>query len=154
MVRIARTGPRMLAVALLAMVSTNFLLAQTTVGTGRVVGAVNDPSGAVIRSAKIKVTNTATAQVIELATNSSGSFNSGALIPGNYKVQISAVGFGSLEVSTIVLLGNTSTVNVTLQIGPETHVVEVQSSEIRVNTEQPTVQGVLDEHQIENLPVK
>jgi hypothetical protein len=135
------------------MVSTDILLAQTTVGTGSIVGAVTDPSGAVISGAKIKVTNTATGQVIELATNSSGSFNSGALIPGNYKVQISANGFGSVEVSTIVLLGNTSTVNVTLQIGPETHVVEVRSSEMGVNTEQPTVQGVLDEHQIENFPV-
>jgi hypothetical protein len=153
MVRIARTGPRILAVALLAMVGTNILLAQTTVGTGSIVGAVTDPSDAVISGAKIKIMNTAAGQVIELATNSSGSFNSGALIPGNYKVQISADGFGSVEVSTIVLLGNTSRVNVTLQIGPETHVVEVQSSEIRVNTEQPIVQGVLDEHQIENLPV-
>ena len=129
------------------------LFAQTTVGTGSIVGAVTDPSDAVINGAKIKITNTATGQVIELATNSSGSFNSGALIPGNYKVQISANGFGSVEVSRIVLLGNTSTVNVSLQIGPEAHVVEVQSSEIRVNTEQPTVQGVLDEQQIENLPV-
>jgi hypothetical protein len=42
---------------------------------------------------------------------------------------------------------------VSLPVGQETHVVEVQSSEIRVNTEQPTVQGVLDEQQIENLPV-
>src|SRR5215469_16615358 len=153
MVRMAKTGPRILAVALLAMVSTNILLAQTTVGTGSIVGAVTDPSGAVISGAKIKIMNTATGQVIELATNSSGSFNSGALIPGNYKVQISANGFGSVEVSRIVLLGNTSTVNVNLQIGPETHVVEVQGSEIGVNTEQPIVQGVLDEQQIENLPV-
>src|SRR5215469_2798787 len=153
MVRMAKTGPRILAVALLAMVSTNILLAQTTVGTGSIVGAVTDPSGAVISGAKIKIMNTATGQVIELATNSSGSFNSGALIPGNYKVQISANGFALVEVSTIVLLGNTSTVNVSLQIGPETHVVEVQSSEIRVNTEQPIVQGVLNEQQIENLPV-
>ena len=129
------------------------LFAQTTVGTGSIVGAVTDPSEAMISGAKIKITNTATGQVIELATNSSGSFNSGALIPGNYKVQISATGFASVEVSRIVLLGNTSTVNVNLQIGPETHVVEVQSSEIGVNTEQPIVQGVLDEQQIENLPV-
>jgi hypothetical protein len=129
------------------------LFAQTTVGTGSIVGAVTDPSEAMIGGAKIKITNTATGQVVELTTNSSGSFNSGALTPGNYKVQISANGFGSVEASTIVLLGNTSTVNASLQIGPETHVVEVQSSEIRVNTEQPTVQGVLNEQQIENLPV-
>ena len=43
--------------------------------------------------------------------------------------------------------------NVNLQIGQENQVVEVQGSGLRVNTEQPTVQGGLDQEQIENLPV-
>jgi Carboxypeptidase regulatory-like domain len=132
---------------------TSRLLAQTTVGTGSIVGIVSDPSGAVISSAKITITNMATGQVIQLSTNSSGSFNSGALIPGDYKTQVTATGFRSVEVSTTVLLGNTATVNVHLQIGAENQVVEVKSSELSVNTEQPTVQGVLSEKQIENLPI-
>src|SRR5215469_2123511 len=129
------------------------VFSQTTVGTGSIVGTVSDPSRAVVAGAVVTITNVATGQTISLLTNSAGSFNSGALIPGNYKTQISANGFSSIEVSTIVFVGNTATENVNLQIGLETHVVEVQSSEIRVNTEQPTVQGVLDEQQIENLPV-
>ena len=52
-----------------------------------------------------------------------------------------------------VLVGNTATVNVNLQIGQENEVIEVRGSEMRVNTEQPTVQGVLTAQQIENLPV-
>jgi hypothetical protein len=123
------------------------------VGTGCIVGTVIDPTGALISGAEITITNVATGQAINLTTNSSGSFNSGALIPGNYKTQISAKGFRSVEVSAPVLVGNTATVNVNLQVGPQNQVVEVQSSELRVNTEQPTVQGVLDEQQIENLPV-
>lgn len=129
------------------------LLAQTTVGTGSIVGTVSDPSGAVIVGAKIGITNVASGQEIDLTTNSSGSFNSGALIPGDYKTLVSAKGFRSVEVSTIVLLGNTATVNVNLQIGQEKQVIEVESSTAQVNTEQPTVQGVLTAKQIENLPV-
>src|SRR6516165_7035553 len=49
------------------------LLAQTTVGTGSIVGTVSDPSGLVIPGARIEITNTATEQVISLITNSSGS---------------------------------------------------------------------------------
>jgi len=139
--------------AVLAVLLTQPLLGQTTVGTGSIVGTVSDPSGAIVEGAVVTITKIATGQTISLLTNSSGSFNSGALIPGNYQTQISAKGFSSVEVSTIVLVGNTATVNVSLPVGQETHVVEVQSSEIRVNTEQPTVQGVLDEQQIENLPV-
>ena len=129
------------------------LFAQTTVGTGSIVGTVSDPSGAVISGGKVTITNVATGQVIELATNSSGSFNSGALIPGNYKTLVSAKGFSSAEVPVTVLVGNTATVNVNLQIGNEKEVIEVQGSALRVNTEQATVQGVLNAQQIENLPV-
>jgi carboxypeptidase family protein len=149
----ARTRPLILALLLLLVSIPRPLVAQTTVGTGSIVGTVSDPSSAVISGAKVTITNLATGQLIDLTTNSSGSFNSGALLPGNYKTQVSARGFSTLEVSLTVLVGNTSSVNVKLQIGQETHVVEVQDSDVRVNTEQPTVQGVLNAEQIENLPV-
>lgn len=129
------------------------LLAQTTVGTGSIVGTVTDPSGAVISGAEITITNIGTGQVIEVVTNPFGSFNSGALIPGNYKTQITAKGFRSVQVSIAVLVGNTAAVNVNLRIGDEKEMVEVQDSEVRVNTEQPIVQGVLNDQQIESLPV-
>jgi len=131
----------------------HYSLAQTTVGTGSIVGTVSDSSGAVISGAKVAITNIATHQVVNLAANSSGSFNSGALIPGEYRARISAEGFSSADVSLTVLVGNTATTNVKLQIGQETQVIEVRDSEVRVNTEQATVQGVLDAQQIENLPV-
>ena len=142
-----------LAVVLFLLESAALSIAQSTVGTGSIVGTVSDPSGAIVQGAVVAITNVATGQTVSLVTNSAGSFSSGALIPGNYKTQISAKGFGSVEVSTVVLLGNTATVNVSLPIGQETHVVEVQGSEIRVNTEEPTVQGILHKQQIENLPV-
>jgi hypothetical protein len=126
---------------------------QTTVGTGSIVGTVSDPSGAVISGAKVIITNVATGQVIDLTTNSSGSFNSGALVPGNYKTAVSAKGFGSVTALVTVLVGNTATVYVNLQVGQEKTVVVVQDSAASVNTEQPVVQGVLNEQQIENLPV-
>src|ERR1700692_4117101 len=129
------------------------LSAQTTVGTGSIVGTVSDPSGAVISGADVTITNIATGQLVKLVTNSSGSFNSGALIPGNYKTLVSAHGFTSAEAAVTVQVGNTATVNMSLRIGNEKEVVEVQDSASRVNTEQPTVQGVLSEQQIENLPV-
>ena len=146
-----------LAVVLLAMLApwslVSPLFGQTTVGTGSIVGNVTDPSAAVINGARVTITNVATGQVMSLTTNSSGAYNSGALLPGNYKVQVSARGFSQMETPVTVLVGNTATVNAKLQIGQESQVVEVQSSAVRVNTEQATVQGVLNAEQIENLPV-
>jgi len=145
------TGVLRLLLALLSV--THCLFAQTTVGTGSIVGTVSDPSDAVVSGADVTITNLATGQIIRLTTNSSGAFNSGALIPGDYKTRISSKGFNSVELLTTVLLGNTATVNATLPIGQENQVVEVQGSALRVNLEQATVQGVLNAQQIENLPV-
>ena len=150
----ARRVPLVFAFLVFALALDNSrLLAQTTVGTGSIVGTITDPSGAVVPGAQVTIMNSAAGLAIKLTTNSSGSFNSGALIPGDYKTQIAAQGFRSVEVSTAVLVGNAATVHVGLQIGPEDQVVEVQDSEMRVNTEQPTVQGVLNDRQIESLPV-
>src|SRR5581483_5927235 len=47
----------------------------------------------------------------------------------------------------------TSSGNLQLKVGQQSEVVEVQASEVRVNTEQSSVQGVLTAQQIEALPV-
>lgn len=129
------------------------LLAQTTTSAGSIVGTITDPSAALIRGARIIITNVATRQLITLVSNSAGLFNSGALIPGNYRIQISAEGFKSADKTTTVLVGNTATVNVALQVGSGKDVVEVPGWALRVNTDQASVQSVIDKQQIESLPV-
>src|SRR6267378_2877240 len=129
------------------------MLAQTTVSTSSIVGTVTDPSGAVVSGAKIAITNVATGQNIELTSNSSGSYNSGAIAPGTYKVQVSAKGFNKVDTTVPVQVGNTATVNTKMTLGQESTTIEVQGSSMQVNTEQAIVQGVLTSQQIENLPV-
>src|SRR5215472_6140642 len=135
------------------LLCSTLLLAQTTVGTGSIVGTVTDQSGAVVGGAKVAIINVATAQAIELTSNNSGYFSSGALSPGNYKVTVSSKGFSTLATNTSVQVGNTSTVNARLALGQESQTIEVQATQVQVNTEQAEVQGVLNSAQIENLPV-
>jgi hypothetical protein len=135
------------------LLCTTLLVAQTTVGTGSIVGTVTDQSGAVVSGAKVSITNVATGQSVELTSNSSGAFSSPALAPGQYKVQVSAKGFSTLSTAAGVQVGNTSTINAKMQLGQENQTIEVQASAVAVNTEQATVQGVLNSAQIENLPV-
>lgn len=142
-----------IALVTLLLCCTTFLVAQTTVGTGSIVGTVTDPSGAVVSGAKVTIANIATGQANELTTNLSGAYNSGALAPGQYKVQISAQGFSSVSQTVTVLVGNTATINARLELGQPTQTIEVQGSEVLVNTTQSEVQGVLSSAQIENLPL-
>jgi len=68
-------------------------------------GTVTDPSGAFVSGAKVTIANQATGQTINFITNSSGTYNSGALTPGDYKVQVAAKGFSSVSLPVTVQVG-------------------------------------------------
>ena len=57
---------RLSLVLAIVMLLSGSLIAQTTVGTGSIVGTLTDPQGAVITGAKVTITNIGTGQVIEL----------------------------------------------------------------------------------------
>src|SRR5579885_1951447 len=90
------------------MVSMTLVSAQTTVGTGSINGTVTDPSGAVVGGADVTITNVATNFVVKATSNSSGAYNSGALSPGDYRVQVGAKGFSRVSETVRVLVGNTA----------------------------------------------
>jgi hypothetical protein len=149
-----RLGARIVVLALVTVFFlTSLVLAQTTLSTGSISGTVTDPSGAVVSGAKVVIVSTGTGQTLNLTANAAGAFASGPLAPGAYKVQVSAKGFSGVSETVGVQVGNAATLNAKLQVGQESQVIEVQGSNIQVNTEQATVQGVLTSDQIENLPV-
>jgi hypothetical protein len=141
-----------LALAITLFLSS-FLLAQTNVGNGSIQGTVTDPSGAVVSSAKITITEKSKGVSITRTADSRGAYTSGALIPGNYIIRFEAAGFKTTEIPVTVQVDNTATANAKLEVGQTSQVVEVEASTVQVNTEQATVQGVITENQIENLPV-
>lgn len=139
-------------VAIFAMVSSA-VMAQTTVAQGSIQGTVTDPSGAVVDGAKVIIKNRGNGQVVTTTTSSSGTYNSGGLIPGEYTVRVEAKGFKTTEVTLPVQVAITASGNIKLEVGQENQVIEVQGSAVAVNTEQATVQGVLTGDQIDRLPV-
>ncbi len=128
-------------------------LAQSTISTGNINGTITDPTGAAVPGAKVTITRTDTGVATVATTNSSGFYNSGSIIPGNYTVKAEAKGFATSETNVLVQIGNNSAVNLKLQIGAENTTVTVEAAAAGVNTEQTSVQGVLTATQIENLPV-
>ena len=138
---------------LVAMCIAPLVDGQTTISTGSIVGTVTDPAGAVVGGAKVTMTNRATGQVMTTSTTSAGTYTSGALTPGNYSVHVESQGFKTLELMVTVQVNTTASGNVKLEVGQGTQLVQVQATEMAVNTEQATVQGVLTADQIENLPI-
>jgi hypothetical protein len=99
------------------------------------------------------VSNKGTGAVIHLAASSAGAYSTGPIQPAHYVVRVEAEGFKTMSLPVTVQVGNTATANLQKQLGQESQVIEVQGSAVAVNTEQATVQGVLNVDQIENLPV-
>ena len=126
------------------------LLAQ--ISTGSIQGTITDPTGAVVAGAKVTITSQASGQALVVTTNSRGAYVSGPLAPGAYTVRVESKGFATIETPVTVQVGEISSGNFTAKVGQESQVIEVQATSVAINTEQPTVQGVLTTEQIENLP--
>jgi hypothetical protein len=140
----------LLALPVLLLCSTVF--AQTSVSNGSISGTVTDATGAVVPTAKVTITGP-TGQTVHATTSDTGTYSSGALVPGRYSVRAEAKGFKTAQLLVDVQVNNTVNGSIKLEIGQESTVVEVQSSQVAVNTEQAEVQGILTASQIENLPV-
>src|ERR1700723_3604129 len=152
------SSPRLSArFTLLALVALSALLcsvafAQSSVSNGSISGTVTDATGAVVPNAKVTMTGP-TGQTVQATTSGAGAYSSGARVPGAYSVRAEAKGFKTTQMSVDVQVNNTANGSIKLEIGQESTVVEVQASEVGVNTEQAEVQGVLTASQISNLPV-
>lgn len=140
-------------VAILAVFAANALWAQSTISTGSIQGTITDPNGAVVSGAAITITNKAIGTTAKTSSTSSGTYASGALKPGAYEVRVEDKGFRTEVLSLTVQVGVVTSGNVQLALGRAEEVVEVTASAVAINTEQPTVQGVLTAEQIENLPI-
>jgi Carboxypeptidase regulatory-like domain len=127
--------------------------AQTTVSTGSIQGVITDPSGAAVAGANITVRNKATGSVQTTSTTSSGQYNSGGLIPGDYEVRVAQSGFSTAALNVTVLVGVTANGNIRLALGQSSEVVQVTETAVAVNPDQAMVQGVLTGTQIDALPI-
>jgi hypothetical protein len=127
--------------------------AQAGLSTGTIQGTILDPNGGSVPAARVTITSKATGVKIQAEVSSNGSYNSGPLAPGQYVIHVEAQGFRAVEMPATVLVGNITSASLTLEIGSEASVVTVEGSAISLNMEQATVQGVITDVQIENLPI-
>src|SRR5947207_4250558 len=94
--------------------------------TGQITGAVSDPSGAVIASATVTLTNPATEMRRETTTNIDGLFNIPALPPGVYNLQVDAKGFPKQARENLELqVGQVAKLDFSMQIGNVAETIQV-----------------------------
>ncbi len=129
-------------------------VARAQVSTSSISGTVLDKSGAVIVGAKVTLKNEATGIVQEAKTTASGTYSFASLHPDSYTVSVEMPGFNKwVSSKNIVNVGATTQVDVTLEVGAVTSVVEVVSSFEKLVTANATMGGVVGRKEIAELPL-
>jgi carboxypeptidase family protein len=121
---------------------------------GKLIGRVQDTSGAVVVGAKVTAHNDDTGIDTTVETASDGSYAFGSLHVGQYRVRVESAGFRSFEsASSPVVAAKTVTLIITLSLGATSEHVEVSATATQVDTATPTIQDSLSEQQLAALPV-
>lgn len=139
---------------LMCFVCATAAFAQTS--KGFLVGNVADPNGAIIPSANITITNTATGAVRTTVSQSNGSYRFDAIDPGTYNLTVSATGFTDTKSENIVVASSqTAEVNLQLSVSGATATVDITGSDsnVQLQTTDGTRSNTLELRQITELPV-
>ncbi|MEK7407680.1 MAG: TonB-dependent receptor [Acidobacteriota bacterium] len=140
---------RFVACFILAAVS---LAAQT--GTSRIRGVVTDSSRAVVPGAEVTALHEQTGLARSATTNEYGQFNFDAMPLGAYTITVTLAGFKKFSAKGNELqVGEVLTVDVTLEPGAVTEVVDVTGISMQVETSEASLGQVLDTKPIEQLPL-
>jgi hypothetical protein len=122
--------------------------------SGRIVGRVADPSGAVVAHVKISLLNEATGISRDANTNDSGDYSFVEVAPGTYTVQFELTGFKkNVQKGVIVDVNQVVTLNSTLQIGGSQETVEVTSEAPQVDTTSTQLGAVINDRSVNELPL-
>jgi hypothetical protein len=122
--------------------------------SGRILGRVADPTGAVLSGAKITLTNEATGISRDASTNESGDYSFVEVAPGTYTLQFELTGFKkNIQKSVIVDVNQVVTLNSTLQIGGSQETVEVTSEAPQVDTTSTQLGAVINDRSVNELPL-
>ena len=145
-------GPYSICLFLL-LISIGMPSPAQTVDTA-IIGTVTDSSGAVVPGATVTVTSATTGIVKRAIATPAGEYSVNYLIPGAYDLQVTANGFATDQERGIVLqLNQQAKVNVVLQVGGVSQVVEVRGVQPLLQTEDSSLGVVVGTVSAVNLPL-
>ena len=139
--------PLMFALALHVPAGAQSSLAQIT-------GTVTDPTGSAIPGAEVRVQNLATNIVYRGESNVQGIFRFQALSPGSFRLEAESTGFKKFTQGPLtVQVGDILPVEISLEVGDVTEVVEVSGTAIALESETASLGDVITGRAIDQLPI-
>jgi hypothetical protein len=137
---------------LVTVFATGNLLGQAT-ATGTIQGTVADKSNAVIAGAQVVATFKAKGVTHSATTSDTGTYRFDLVQAGTYEVKVTKQGFATVIQNAEVQVGQSATVNVALNPGAATEVVEVSGEAPIVDLEKTSVSQNITPSEVEDLPL-
>jgi Carboxypeptidase regulatory-like domain/TonB dependent receptor len=146
------TGIRNLACILLTAFAALTLSAQEI--TGNIHGTVSDPTGALVQSAVVRISQVETGLTRTVATDRNGGYSLVELPVGHYRLEVVAKGFQKYLREGISLdVNENATVSVHLKVGLETQQVEVNADAALIQNTVSSLGQTVMEREILDLPL-
>src|SRR5438132_7207440 len=140
-----------LLVLVVVAVSIPATFAQET--TTGVQGYVRDQTGAVFSNAKVEISSPSLIGTRKAETDSTGFYRFVTLPPGDYTLTVTAPGFRPSRRANLALeVGRLPNVDIQLEVGTASEVIEVSGAAPIVDLTQSKVAVTVDHDQIDNLP--
>jgi hypothetical protein len=140
-----------------AALATTLLLTAPLLGQqfrATITGTVTDATGGVVPNAQIEVRNLGTVSVTTAQTNESGAYTVPFLLPGNYKLTVTATGFKQAVRDSIELHASDKVqVDVKLEVGAPTEVLTVTAEAEQLQTATAGMGQVINADQMKDLPL-
>src|SRR5579862_1353633 len=135
-----------------------FLLAAAvsaqTISTSQIRGTVQDPSGAAVGGAEVKLIAVDTGAVRTVTTGTDGAYTLPDISVGTYRLEITKSGFNKYVQTGIVLqVGVNPTIDVALKVGAMTQEVTVEAQAAMVDTQNTGVGQVTAPQEVQDLPL-
>jgi hypothetical protein len=140
------------ALAVFCLLFPTLLAAQGA--TGRIIGRVADPTGAVLTGVKVTLTNQATGVSRDTHTNDTGDYFFVNVVPGTYQASFELAGFKkNLQKDLILDVNQVLTLNSVLQIGATQEIIDVTSEAPQVDTASTQLGVVINDRSVNQLPL-
>ncbi len=144
---------RALLALLCAVLCTGVLYGQAA-DTALIVGTVTDATGAVVPGTAVTFAHLATGTEYTTQAGETGTYRSPPLRIGEYIILAEADGFKQYSGSGVALsIGDTRQLDITLEIGAVTEVIEVEASAPLLQTSEASAGTVIENRQIVDLPL-
>jgi Carboxypeptidase regulatory-like domain/TonB-dependent Receptor Plug Domain/TonB dependent receptor len=128
--------------------------AHAQVSGASLSGTIMDPSGAIVPNAQIVITDVNTGVSRTVSSTSGGLYTAPNLLPGVYKLSVTAPGFSTLEQTGITLtVGAQQVLDVKLQVGQVSQTVQVSGEGMSVELASSSISAQVNATTVRELPL-